>query len=193
MTKGKCVVLSAPSGSGKTTLAKRLLQNTSLQLAFSISATSRKPRANEKDGVDYFFIKPQSFKEQIDKESFLEYEEVYPGIFYGTLRSEVERLWNEGKHVIFDIDVEGGLQIKKQFPDQTITIFIMPPSLDALKERLTNRDTESTESLKIRLSKAKNEMKLASKFESIIHNEDLNKAEQELQALVTRFIERGKE
>lgn len=190
MTKGKCVVLSAPSGSGKTTLAKRLLQNTSLQLAFSISATSRKPRANEKDGVDYFFIKPQSFKEQIDKESFLEYEEVYPGIFYGTLRSEVERLWNEGKHVIFDIDVEGGLQIKKQFPDQTITIFIMPPSLNALKERLTNRDTESTESLKIRLSKAKNEMKLASKFESIIHNEDLNKAEQELQALVTRFIER---
>ncbi|MEC8211248.1 MAG: guanylate kinase [Bacteroidota bacterium] len=190
MTKGKCVVLSAPSGSGKTTLAKRLLQNTSLQLAFSISATSRKPRANEKDGVDYFFIKPQSFKEQIDKESFLEYEEVYPGIFYGTLRAEVERLWNEGKHVIFDIDVEGGLQIKKQFPDQTITIFIMPPSLNALKERLTNRDTESTESLKIRLSKAKNEMKLASKFESIIHNEDLNKAEQELQALVTRFIER---
>ena len=100
MTKGKCVVLSAPSGSGKTTLAKRLLQNTSLQLAFSISATSRKPRANEKDGVDYFFIKPQSFKEQIDKESFLEYEEVYPGIFYGTLRAEVERLWSEGKHVI---------------------------------------------------------------------------------------------
>ena len=120
----------------------------------------------------------------------MEYEEVYPGIFYGTLRAEVERLWNEGKHVIFDIDVEGGLQIKKQFPDQTITIFIMPPSLDALKERLTNRDTESTESLKIRLSKAKNEMKLASKFESIIHNDDLNKAEQELQALVTRFIER---
>ena len=102
----------------------------------------------------------------------------------------MERLWTEGKHVIFDIDVEGGLQIKKQFPDQTITIFIMPPSLDALKERLTNRDTESTESLKIRLSKAKNEIKLASKFESIIHNEDLNKAEQELQALVTRFIER---
>ena len=190
MKKGKCVVLSAPSGSGKTTLAKRLLQNTSLQLAFSISATSRKPRANEKDGVDYFFINPQSFKEQIDKESFLEYEEVYPGIFYGTLRAEVERLWSEGKHVIFDIDVEGGLQIKKQFPDQTITIFIMPPSLNALKERLTNRDTESTESLKIRLSKAKNEMKLASKFESIIHNEDLNKAEQELQTLVTRFIER---
>ena len=190
MTKGKCVVLSAPSGSGKTTLAKRLLQNTSLQLAFSISATSRKPKAYEKDGVDNFFIKPQSFKEQIDKESFLEYEEVYPGIFYGTLRAEVERLWSEGKHVIFDIDVEGGLQIKKQFPDQTITIFIMPPSLDALKERLTNRDTESTESLKIRLSKAKNEMKLASKFESIIHNADLNKAEQELQALVTRVIER---
>ena len=120
----------------------------------------------------------------------MEYEEVYPGIFYGTLRAEVERLWSEGKHVIFDIDVEGGLQIKKQFPDQTITIFIMPPSLNALKERLTNRDTESTESLKIRLNKAKNEMKLASKFESIIHNEDLNKAEQELQALVTRFIER---
>ncbi|MGB0477477.1 MAG: guanylate kinase [Flavobacteriaceae bacterium] len=190
MTKGKCVVLSAPSGSGKTTLAKRLLQNTSLPLAFSISVTSRQPRANEKDGVDYFFIKPQSFQEQIDQGSFLEHEEVYPGIFYGTLRAEVERLWSEGKHVIFDIDVEGGLQIKKQFPDQTITIFIMPPSLEALKERLTNRDTESTESLKMRLSKAKNEMKSASKFEYIIHNDDLNQAEQELQALVTQFIER---
>ena len=190
MTKGKCVVLSAPSGSGKTTLAKKLLQNTSLPLAFSISATSRQPRTNEKDGVDYFFIKPQSFQEQIDQGSFLEHEEVYPGIFYGTLRAEVERLWSEGKHVIFDIDVEGGLQIKKQFPDQTITIFIMPPSLEALKDRLTNRDTESTESLKMRLSKAKNEMKSASKFEHIIHNDDLNQAEQELQALVTQFIER---
>jgi guanylate kinase len=190
MTKGKCVVLSAPSGSGKTTLAKRLLQNKSLPLAFSISATSRQPRTNEKDGGDYFFIKPEFFQEQIDEGSFLEHEEVYPGIFYGTLRAEVERLWSEGKHVIFDIDVEGGLQIKKQFPDQTITIFIMPPSLEALKERLTNRDTESTESLKMRLSKAKNEMKSASKLEHIIHNDDLNKAEQELQVLVTRFIER---
>ena len=112
MTKGKCVVLSAPSGSGKTTLAKRLLQNTSLQLAFSISATSREPRANEKDGVDYFFINPQSFQEQIDQGSFLEHEEVYPGVLYGTLRAEVERLWSEGKHVIFDIDVKGGLHPK---------------------------------------------------------------------------------
>jgi guanylate kinase len=189
MTKGKCVVLSAPSGSGKTTLAKRLLQNIPLQLAFSISATSREPRAHEKDGVDYFFIKPQSFRDQIDQGSFLEHEEVYPGIFYGTLRAEVERLWREGKHVIFDIDVEGGLQIKKQFPDQTITIFIMPPSLEALKDRLTKRDTESPESLNMRLSKAKNEIQSASKFEHIIHNDDFNAAAQELQALVTRFIE----
>ena len=183
------LILSSPSGAGKTTLTKKIQQKYQ-NFKISVSHTTRSPRDNEVDGVDYFFIKPQSFQEKIDNESFLEYEQVYPGIFYGTLRAEVERLWSEGKHVIFDIDVEGGLQIKKQFPDQTITIFIMPPSLDALKDRLTNRDTESTESLKIRLSKAKNEMKLASKFESIIHNEDLDKAEQELQALVTRFIER---
>ena len=181
-------MLSAPSGSGKTTLAKQLLQNKSLQLAFSISATSRKPRANEKHGVDYFFISPSQFQKQIDQGDFIEYEEVYPGVYYGTLRAEVERLWHEGKHVIFDIDVEGGLQIKKQFPSQTITIFIKPPSLEALKERLTNRETESTESLKIRLDKAENEMKLAPKFEHIVQNNIVSEAGSKIEELVKQFI-----
>ena len=187
MTKGKCVVLSAPSGSGKTTLAKRLLQNTSLPLAFRFRQLLVNPEQTKKMGL-VIFLSNEVFQEQIDEGSFWSTKRFIQG-FYGTLQAEVERLWSEGKHVIFDIDVDGGLQIKKQFPDQTITIFIMPPSLEALKERLTNRDTESTESLKMRLSKAKNEMKSASKFEHIIHNDDLNKAEQELQALVTRFIE----
>jgi guanylate kinase len=190
MIKGKCVVLSAPSGSGKTTLAKRLLQNKSLQLAFSISATSREPRAGEKHGVDYFFVSSETFQKQISEGAFIEHEEVYPGVFYGTLRAEVERLWSKGKHVIFDIDVDGGLHIKKQFPDQTITIFIKPPSLSALKERLTNRETESTESLKVRLDKAENEMKSASKFEHIVHNNFLSEAEAELEQIVTDFIEK---
>ena len=188
MAKGKCIVLSAPSGSGKTTLAKQLLQNKSLQLAFSISATSREPRANEKHGEDYFFISPEHFQKQIKQGDFIEYEEVYPGAFYGTLRAEVERLWSEGKHVIFDIDVEGGLQIKKQFPDQTITIFIKPPSLAILKQRLTNRESESTETLKMRLDKAENEMKLAPKFQHTIHNNILSEAVAELEELVTQFI-----
>ena len=188
MAKGKCIVLSAPSGSGKTTLAKQLLQNKSLQLAFSISATSREPRANEKHGVDYFFISPERFQKQIDQGDFIEYEEVYPGVFYGTLGAEVERLWCEGKHVIFDIDVEGGLQIKKQFPDQTISIFIKPPNLEALKDRLINRETESKESLKMRLDKAENEMKSAPKFEYTVHNNTLREAGLELQELVTQFI-----
>jgi len=188
MTKGKCIVLSAPSGSGKTTLAKQLLQNKSLQLALSISVTSRKPRSNEKHGVDYFFVSPDRFKKQIGQGDFIEHEEVYPGVYYGTLRVEVERLWREGKHVIFDIDVEGGLQIKKQFPTQTITVFIKPPSLAALKDRLTNRETESTESLKMRLDKAENEIKLAPKFDHIVHNNILSKAGTELVELVTQFI-----
>ena len=136
MAKGKCIVLSAPSGSGKTTLAKQLLQNESLQLEFSISATSREPRANEKHGVDYFFISPERFQKQIDQGDFIEYEEVYPGVFYGTLRAEVERLWREGKHVVFDIDVEGGLQIKNQFPNQTITIFYKATELGSAQRTI---------------------------------------------------------
>ena len=176
MTKGKCVVLSAPSGSGKTTLAKRLLQNTSLQLAFSISATSRKPRANEKDGVDYFFIKPQSFKEQIDKESFLEYEEVYPGIFYGTLRAEVERLWNEGKHVVFDVDVVGGLNLKKEYGEKAVAIFVKVPDFETLEKRLRGRGTENEESLKKRLEKVKWELTFQDKFDHKVLNDELENA-----------------
>ena len=169
-------------------MEKQPWQNKSLQLAFSISATSREPRTNEKHGVDYFFISPKSFQKKINQGDFIEYEEVYSGVFYGTLRAEVERLWREGKHVIFDIDVEGGLQIKKQFPSQTITIFIKPPSLEALKERLTNRETESTESLKIRLDKAENEMKLAPKFEHIVQNNIVSEAGSKIEELVKQFI-----
>jgi guanylate kinase len=188
MNKGKCIVLSAPSGSGKTTLAKRLLKNDSLSLAFSVSATSRKPRSYEQEGKDYFFLSPLTFQEKILQNDFIEYEEVYPTIFYGTLRSEVERLWKLGKHVIFDIDVEGGLNIKKLFPKQTITIFIQPPSLKALKERLIKRKTESKKSLEMRLSKAEKEMMLATKFDHIVENDTLEDADVELQQLVSQFI-----
>lgn len=188
MNKGKCIVLSAPSGSGKTTLAKRLLKNDSLSLAFSVSATSRKPRSHEQEGKDYFFLSSLAFQEKILKNDFIEYEEVYPTIFYGTLRSEVERLWKLGKHVIFDIDVEGGVNIKKLFPKQTITIFIQPPSLEALKERLIKRKTESKKSLEMRLSKAEKEMMLATKFDHIVENDTLEDADVELQQLVSQFI-----
>ena len=188
MAKGKCIVLSAPSGSGKTTLAKQLLQNKSLQLAFSISATSREPRANEKHGEDYFFISPEHFQKQIKQRDFIEYEEVYPGVFYGTLRAEVERLWSEGKHVIFDVDVLGGISLKKYFGKNAISIFIKPPSLKTLSERLVKRNTDNKESISSRIAKSKKEMEYIDKFDCIIKNDELNNATKNIIGVVEKFI-----
>ncbi|MEL6485133.1 MAG: guanylate kinase, partial [Bacteroidota bacterium] len=144
---GKLIIFSAPSGSGKTTIVRHLLEQPELNLAFSVSATSRPPRGEEKDGINYYFISTKEFKQHIKNDDFLEWEEVYRDNFYGTLKSEVERLWAEGKNVIFDIDVVGGLRIKKKFPKETLAVFVKPPSVDELKIRLKKRSTESEDKI----------------------------------------------
>jgi len=161
MNTGKLIVIAAPSGSGKTTVVNSLISDKTLNLGFSISATSRPRRENEIDGKDYYFLSDDEFKNKIHSKEFVEWEEVYDGIFYGTLKSELEKLNNLGKNLIFDIDVVGGLSIKKEFPDQTITIFISPPSIEELENRLRNRGTELENSIQIRLAKATKEMSMS--------------------------------
>jgi len=187
MHKGKLVIFSAPSGAGKTSIVQGVLQRTP-QLAFSVSACSRPMRPGEVHGKDYYFLSPEAFRKKIDEGAFLEWEEVYPGNYYGTLRSEVERLWQEGKHVVFDVDVAGGLNIKNQFPQQALAIFIKPPSLEVLKQRLINRGTESEESLRKRLGKAELELSYANRFDHIVVNDHLETAIREASEKVKRFI-----
>jgi len=184
----KLIVFSAPSGSGKTTIVRHLLEQTDLPLAFSISATTRAPRGTEKEGEDYYFLSPEAFKSKIEKGEFLEYEEVYPGLLYGTLASEVKRLWNEKKAVIFDIDVMGGISIKKSFPNETLTVFVQPPSIETLEERLRSRNTDTEETLQIRLSKAQQELDQAEAFDEIVINDDLSKALSQTEKLVSSFL-----
>ena len=184
----KLIVFSAPSGSGKTTIVRHLLEQTDLPLAFSISATTRAPRGVEKEGEDYYFLSPEAFKNKIEKGEFLEYEEVYPGLFYGTLASEVKRLWNENKAVLFDIDVMGGISIKKSFPDETLTVFVQPPSIETLEERLRSRNTDTEETLQIRLSKAQQELDQAQAFDEIVINDDLSTALTQTEELVRSFL-----
>jgi len=186
---GKLIVFSAPSGSGKTTIVRHLLGLEKLNLEFSISATSRAPRGNEKEGEDYYFISTQQFKKHIKNEDFLEWEEVYRDNFYGTLKREVERIWAQGKNVIFDIDVAGGLRIKKKFPKETLAVFVKPPSVDELKIRLKKRQTESAEKINMRIAKASVEMATAPQFDFIIVNDDLNTALEEAENLVASHIQ----
>lgn len=186
----KCIVLSAPSGSGKTTLAKALMQQPELQLAFSISATSRVPRNTEQDGKDYFFLSAEAFQQQIEKGAFVEYEEVYPGKFYGTLYSEIDRIWAQGKDVVFDIDVEGGLNIKRKYPKETCSIFIQPPSLEILAQRLHRRNTDSSDDIQTRLQKATQELAMADQFDHIIINDNLDQAQSELLRIVSDFVKK---
>jgi len=183
----KMIVFSAPSGTGKTTLVKHLLRIYS-DLEFSISATSRSPRGKEINGKDYHFLKTESFEDEIKNNSFIEYEEVYSGSYYGTLKSEIERIWSNNKIVVFDIDVIGGLNIKKQFPQNTLTVFIKPPNIDALEDRLTKRQTDNLKGVKIRLAKAKEEMSMADKFDYIIINDNLEVAKSEAEKIVSEFI-----
>jgi guanylate kinase len=185
--KGKLVIISAPSGAGKTTLVRHLLES-GLNLAFSISATTRPPRGNEKDGIDYFFLPVEEFRKRIEKNEFAEWEEVYKDLFYGTLRSEIERIWGNGNHVIFDVDVKGGLNLKKIFREKAIALFIMPPSVDALERRLKGRGTDSQEKIKMRLDKAHEELKLADQFDEIIINDKLDKAKEEAVRIITGFL-----
>lgn len=184
---GKLIIVSAPSGAGKTTIVRHLLSQ-QLPLAFSISATSRKPRPNETNGQDYYFLTAKAFRKKIEKGDFLEWEEVYPGTYYGTLKSELQRIWKMGKTVVFDVDVIGGLNIKKIFGDKALAIFIQPPSVDVLRTRLKLRSTESEEKLAERIAKAEYELSFAPRFDKIIINDDLPTALQEAQDLVTFFI-----
>lgn len=185
---GKLIVFSAPSGSGKTTIVRHLLQQPELNLAFSVSATSRPQRGEEEDGKHYYFISTEEFKKHIKKGDFLEWEEVYRDNFYGTLNSEVERLWAEGKNVIFDIDVVGGLRIKKKFPEETLAVFVKPPSVDELKIRLKKRSTESEDKINMRVAKASVELATAPQFDQIIKNHDLDVALEESHRLVAEFV-----
>ncbi|TXE08702.1 guanylate kinase [Gelidibacter salicanalis] len=186
--QGKLIVFSAPSGSGKTTLVRHLLQQEELNLEFSISATSREKRDNETDGKDYYFLDAQAFKNRIKNDEFLEWEEVYRDNFYGTLKTEVKRIWANGKNVIFDIDVSGGLRIKRKFPEQTIAIFVKPPSIDELKIRLKKRQTETNDKINMRIAKASAELATAPLFDVIVINDDLDKAIEESYKLVSDFI-----
>ena len=186
--KGKLIVFSAPSGSGKTTLVRHLLAQ-DIPFGFSVSATSRLPRGAEQDGVDYYFLSEAEFREKMAQNAFLEYEEVYSGTFYGTLRSEVERLWADGKHVLFDIDVVGGLNIKKQFPKECLALFVQPPSIEELEKRLRGRETDSEETIQQRLAKATEELAYAPQFDRVIVNDDLETAQQEVRKAIEQFLE----
>lgn len=186
--QGKLIVFSAPSGSGKTTIVRHLLGISELNLEFSISAATRSPRGEEVNGKDYYFISIEEFKKHIKAEDFVEWEEVYRDNFYGTLKSEVERIWAMGKNVIFDIDVAGGLRIKKKFPEQTLAVFVKPPSVDELKRRLKERSTESEDKINMRIAKAHVELATAPQFDVVIKNYDLDVAKEEAFELVKKFI-----
>tara|TARA_R110002073_G_scaffold279026_1_gene443088 strand:+ start:367760 stop:368371 length:612 start_codon:yes stop_codon:yes gene_type:complete len=185
---GKLIVFSAPSGSGKTTIVRHLLNLDYLNLEFSVSATSRAKRGNEIEGEDYYYLSIEAFKKKIKSDEFLEWEEVYRDNFYGTLKSEIERIWALGKHVIFDIDVVGGLRIKKKYPEETLAVFVKPPSVDELKIRLKKRKTESDDKINMRIAKASVELATAPQFDKIIKNHDLEVALNEAEVLVANFI-----
>lgn len=186
-TKGKLFIFSAPSGAGKTTIVQHLLAS-DLNLEFSISAASRKKRPNELDGKDYYFIDADIFRNKIENDEFLEWEEVYKDHYYGTLKAEVERIRNTGKHVIFDVDVVGGLNIKKYYKENALAIFVMPPTTEHLEKRLRSRSTENEEQLKKRIEKAEQELKYADQFDKILVNDDLATAQKQAAELVLDFV-----
>lgn len=190
MIKGKLIVFSAPSGSGKTTIVKHLLGIEKLNLEFSISATSREARGDEVEGKDYYFLSLKEFKNKIKSEEFLEWEEVYRDNFYGTLKSEVERIWAQGKHVIFDIDVVGGIDIKRIYPERTLSVFVKPPSIEELKIRLKKRSTESDDKINMRIAKASIELATAPQFDFIIENDNLDVALKEAEELAHNFLKK---
>ncbi|WP_100075472.1 guanylate kinase [Chryseobacterium camelliae] len=183
----KVIIFSAPSGSGKTTLVKHALETIS-ELQFSISCTTRKPRGSEVHAVDYHFLSPDEFRQKIAEDAFVEYEEVYTDKYYGTLKSEVEKIWNMGKVVIFDVDVKGGVSLKKYFGEQALSIFIKPPSIEELERRLISRDTDDAETIRIRIEKSEEEMSYADQFDTIVVNDDLEKAKKETELLIRNFI-----
>ncbi len=184
---GKVIIFSAPSGSGKSTIVNYLL-SLNLGLEFSISATSRAPRGAEKDGVEYYFLSTEEFERRIAADEFVEHEEVYKGCYYGTLRSEVERIWGKGHTIVFDVDVKGGLNLKKIFGSQALTVFIQPPSIDELRRRLVGRGTDTPEKIEQRIAKAGEELAYAPQFDTIVVNDDLATAQAEAEKKVRAFI-----
>lgn len=190
MPSGKAIIFSAPSGAGKTTIVHSLLQK-ELGLEFSISATTRAKRAVEREGKDYHYLSVEEFKSKIADESFIEWEEVYENNFYGTLKSEINRIWDAGNHVIFDVDVKGGISLKEYFGEQALSIFVMPPSIETLRERLEGRETETAESIARRMGKAEYELKQAEDFNVILVNDDLEEAVSQAQKLVSQFLNEG--
>lgn len=183
----KVIIFSAPSGSGKTTLVKYALSRFP-DMAFSVSCTTRAPRGTEKNGVDYHFLTPEEFRTKIAKDAFVEYEEVYSGLYYGTLKSEVERIWNAGKTVIFDVDVKGGISLKNYFGNKALSLFIMAPSVKELQNRLKNRGTEDAETIKMRVAKAEEELSFRSGFDKTIINADLATAEKDIEMSIKDFL-----
>jgi guanylate kinase len=186
--EGKCIIFSAPSGAGKTTIVRHLLETRS-DLEFSISACSRAARGQEINGKDYYFLGIEGFKEEIEAEAFVEWEEVYKDNYYGTLKSEINRIWALGKHVIFDVDVVGGLNLKKRFGDDALAIFVKPPSEEVLEERLRGRQTETEEKIQMRLSKAREEIALSDKFDAVLLNDNLDDARATATYLIEKFVE----
>lgn len=187
MQQGKLIIFSAPSGSGKTTIVKHLLE-TDPRLAFSVSACTREKRAHEVDGKDYYFLTEQDFKNKIEEDAFVEWEEVYPGHFYGTLKSEIDRIWAEGKHILFDIDVEGGLNIKHIYKEKALAIFVKPISIEVIKHRLTHRSTETIEKQNMRIAKAEKELAYEHEFDKVLVNDVLEDAFKEAHRLVDEYI-----
>lgn len=185
--KGKLVIISAPSGAGKSTIIRHLLDS-GINFEFSISATTRAPRGTEKNGVEYYFMSVADFRNRISKNDFIEWEEVYSDQLYGTLKSEIDRIWSHGNHVLFDVDVKGGINLKKIFGHDAISIFIMPPSIKELEKRLLQRATDNPEKIKMRVAKAEEEMKLADQFDNIVVNDNLQKAENDIYRIVKGFI-----
>ena len=187
-SNNKIIILAAPSGAGKTSIKSRLIASMPHLLSFSISAATRKIRPGEQDGVDYFFISEEDFKNKIDKNQFVEWEMVYPGSYYGTTVAEVERIWSEQKTPILDIDVQGAMRVKELYGEKAISIFILPPSLDVLKDRLEKRGTDNEVQIKTRIEKAAEEITFSKKFDHIVLNDDLNKASEQVKMLVIDFL-----
>lgn len=186
--QGKLIIFSAPSGSGKSTIINKLMSEYDLRGRFSISATSRKPRGSEQDGVEYYFLTEEDFRRRISEGDFLEYEEVYPGCFYGTLRSEVDRTLDRGENVILDIDVQGGLNVKKIYGDRALTLFIQPPSIERLRERLERRGTDAPEVIERRLAKAETELSFAHRYDEVVVNDDLEEACRDAARVIEDFL-----
>lgn len=188
--EGKLVIFSAPSGSGKTTIVRYLL-NKGLKLEFSISACNRPPRGNEEHGKDYYFLSTEEFRQRIANNEFVEWEEVYEGRYYGTLKSEMQRIWEKGNHVLFDVDVKGGISLKKIFGPQALSIFVMPPSVEALSQRLNKRGTDSADEIARRLAKAQHEITFASQFDHVVVNDELFQAKNEAEQLLIDFLNKN--